>query len=382
MKKICCITTVPPTLVDFVVPTVAQMKNQVDWEFTMVANTDSEFEKMLPEGVRYIPIPMERGISIGGIRAMLRMVKLFQKEKFDLVQYSTPNASLYASLAAWIARVPVRLYCQWGVAYVGFTGIKRKIFKAVEKLVCTLSTWVEPDSFGNLDFSHKEGLYPQEKGSVIWNGSACGVNLQKFDISSKEKWRKAIRTQYGIGENDFVYGFVGRITGDKGINELLAASKEILRENTNTWLMLVGRMDKIETVDQALFDWAQNEPRVIICGYTNVVEQYLSAMDVYVLPSYREGFGSAAVEAEAMGVPVIITDIPGLTEAMRANETGIVVKKADKESLLAAMLQIKQNENMRAEFAKKAYSFATQRFEQTKLTEHILEDRKKLLTKV
>lgn len=379
MKKICCITTVPPTLTDFVVPNVAQMIKNVDWEFTMVANTDPEFAKTLPEGVRYIPIPMQRGISIGGIKAMFRMIKLFRKEKFDLVQYSTPNASLYASLAAWIARVPVRLYCQWGIAYVGFRGIKRKIFKTIEKLVCSLSTWVEPDSFGNLKFSREEGLYPAQKGSVVWNGSASGVRLQKFDISQKEEWRSEIRAQYGIGENDFVYGFVGRITGDKGVNELFAASKKILEENPNSWLLAAGRVDKAETVNQELFTWAQNEPRVIFCGYTNVVEQYLSAMDVYVLPSYREGFGSAAIEAQAMGLPVIVTDIPGLNEAMIPDETGIIVKKADVDSLLSAMLRIKEDAHMRVQFAQSAYKFATERFEQTELAKRILEDRKRLM---
>lgn len=366
----------------FVIPVVSQMKSRTDWEFTMVSNTDPEFEKLLPERVRYIPIPMQRGISIGGIKAMLRMVKVFREEKFDLVQYSTPNASLYASLAAWIARVPVRLYCQWGIAYVGFKGIKRQLFKAVEKLVCALSTWVEPDSFGNLKFSHDEGLYPENKGSVIWNGSASGVNLQKFDISHKEEWRKAIRAQYGIVESDFVYGFIGRITGDKGINELFSASKRILQENANAKLMLVGNMEKADSVDQALFDWAQAEPRVLFCGYTNVVEQYLSAMDVYVLPSYREGFGSAVIEAEAMGVPVIVTDIPGPTDAMLRDETGLVVKKADEQSLYEGMLRIAEDVQMRQRFGENGYRFASEKFEQTQLIEHILEDRKKLLTRV
>lgn len=379
MKKICYVTTVPVTLRSFVIPVIARMRSRVDWDFTVIANGEPDFEKSLPEGVRYIPIPMARGISIGGIRAMLQMVRVFRREKFDLVQYSTPNASLYASLAAWIARVPVRLYCQWGIAYVGFRGIKRRIFKAVEKLVCALSTWVEPDSFGNLRFSHEEGLYPEEKGSVVWNGSASGVDLGKFDISHKEEWRRAIRARYGIGEQDFVYGFIGRITGDKGINELFEAAKRLLTEDPQARLMLVGNMEKAESVDQALFDWARQEPRVLFCGYTNVVEQYLSAMDVYVLPSYREGFGSAVVEAEAMGVSVIVSDIPGPTDAMRRDETGLVVKKADAVSLYEGMRRMRQDKDLRLRLAANACRFATERFEQTKLVEYIVEDRKRLL---
>lgn len=379
MKKICFVTTVSLTIRTFLIPVMHHFQENADWELTVICDDDPHLLEVLPEGVRYIPVPMKRGISIGGIKAMFQMVKVFRRENFDLIQYSTPNASLYASLAAWITRVPVRLYCQWGIAYVGFKGIKRKIFKAIEKLVCTLSTWVEPDSFGNLKFSHDEGLYPNEKGSVIWNGSASGVNFQKFDISHKEEWRKATRAQYGIGENDFVYGFIGRVTGDKGINELFVASKKILRENADAWLMLVGNMEKADSVDQVLFDWAKEEPRVCFCGYTNRVEQFLSAMDVYVLPSYREGFGSAVVEAEAMGVPVIVTDIPGPTDAMIRDETGLVVKKADVDSLYNGMRRMREDEQMRLRFAEKACCFAIERFEQTKLAERILEDRKRLL---
>ena len=379
MKKICFVTTVSLTVRAFVLPVIRYFREHTDWEITVICHEDPQLLELLPEGVRYIPISMERGVNIGGIKAMLKMIKIFRREKFDLVQYSTPNASFYASLAAWITRIPVRLYAQWGIAYVGFTGIKRWIFKTLEKMICKLSTWVEPDSFGNLKFSHEEGLYPEEKGAVIWSGSACGVNLQKFDISHKQEWRQVIRRQYGIGVSDFVYGFIGRITGDKGINELFAAGKRILQEKPDVWLMLVGYLEKPETVDQTLLNWAQNEKRVLFCGYTDVVEQYLSAMDVYVLPSHREGFGSAVVEAEVMGVPVIVTDIPGPTDAMLRNETGIVVQKADVDSLYDGMRKMQEDKDMRLRFAERAHSFGTERFEQNKLAEYILEDRKRLL---
>ncbi len=379
MKKLCFVTTVSATIRAFVLPVICYFKEHTDWEITVICHEDPSLQEQLPDGVRYIPISMERGVNIGGIKAMLKMIKVFRREKFDLVQYSTPNASFYASIAAWFARIPVRLYCQWGMAYVGFTGIKRRFFKTLEKMICRLSTWIEPDSFGNLKFSHEEGLYPEEKGAVIWSGSASGVNLQKFDITHKNAWRNTIRQKYGISENDFVYGFIGRITGDKGINELLAAAQRLLQERKNSWLMLVGDLEKANSVDKGLLNWARNEKRVIFCGYTEVVEQYMSAMDVYVLPSHREGFGSAVVEAEAMGVPVIVTNIPGPTDAMIRNETGIVVEKEDPDSLYEGMRRMQEDETMRLQFAQKAHSFAIEKFEQTKLEEYILEDRKRLM---
>lgn len=379
MKRICYVTTVQGTLRTFVVPVAKCLMEQTDWDITMICDGNEEFAQQLPKGVRYIPIPMKRGISLGGIGAMLKMAKIFRQEKFDLVQYSTPNASLYASVAAKLAGVPVRLYCQWGMAYVGFSGVKRRVFKAIEKAVCRLSTWIEPDSFGNLEFGHREGLYPEKKGSVIWNGSARGVDLQKFDISKKEKWRNEIRTQLGIEQDAFVYGFIGRINGDKGINELFSAYREIQNEYPGAYLLIVGRFEKIDSVDRVLYEWAQQEPHVLFCNYTDVVEQYISAMDVYVLPSYREGFGSAVIEAEAMGVPVIVSDIPGPTDAMVRGQTGLVVKKADPNSLYEGMLQLLKDSDMRERFGKAGHRFAAENFEQSRLVAHILEDRKRLM---
>lgn len=378
--KICFVTTVSITLRAFVLPTLEHLVRNTDWQITVICDDDPTFEAALPQGVRYIPVSMKRGISLGGIGAMLKMWKIFRQEKFDLVQYSTPNASLYASMAAKLAGVPVRLYCQWGIAYVGFHGLKRKIFKAIEKLVCRFSTQIEPDSFGNLRFSREEGLYGEEKSRVVWNGSASGVDLTKFDISQKNAWRQAIRSRYGL-EDAFVYGFVGRITRDKGINELFAAYQKLCAEKENTYLMLVGGKENEQLLDQRLLTWAQEYPRVIFCGQTNEVEKYMSAMDVYILPSYREGFGSAVVEAEAMGVPVIVSDIPGPTDAMVPEQTGLLVKKADVDTLYQAMARICEDRDLCAALGRQAAGFAAERFDQKQLVRYILEDRKALMGK-
>lgn len=377
MKKICFITTIPLTLNTFVLKTIAYLHKNTDWDISVICNYDEEFEKSLPDYIHYIPVSMERGISIAGIKAMLEMKKIFKREKFDLIQYSTPNASLYASMAGKMARVPVRLYCQWGMAFVGFSGFKRKIFQMEEKYVCSLSTHIEPDSNSNLNFAHEIGLYPQDKGSVIWNGSACGVKFDKFDISKKEEYRKAIRDKFNIPKDAFVYGFVGRITRDKGINELLTAFKQM--KNDKAYLLMVGPSEDDGTVDEELYQWSVSNSNIKYAGYTNVVEQYLSAMDCYILPSYREGFGMGVVEAEAMGVPVIVSNIPGPIDAMKENETGLICKKADIDTLRDAMVKLYENQDLAKQLGENGISFARDNFEQTKLFEYILEDRKNLL---
>lgn len=376
LKKICFISTIPITLNAFVLKAAEYIHDNTDWDISFICDYDENFEKILPDYIHYIPVRMERGISIAGIKAMHEMKKTFKREKFDLIQYSTPNASLYASMAGKLAHIPVRLYCQWGLVFVGFQGLKRKIFQMEEKYVCHLSTHIEPDSNSNLRFAHEIGLYPESKGSVIWNGSACGVNLTKFDISNKEEYRKDIREQLDIPEDAFVYGFVGRITRDKGVNELLEAYKKL---NNDSYLIMVGPSEVDETINQELYAWASSNEKIKFTGYTTVVEQYLSAMDCYILPSYREGFGMGVVEAEAMGVPVIVTNIPGPTDAMVDNETGIVIKKADVETLINAMDKMLSDNEFCKMCGTNGIDFAKNNFEQQQLFNCILEDRKNLL---
>lgn len=379
MKKICYVTTISLTLKSFVLQTAEYLKNNGDFEITMICDNDDDFSELLPEGIRYIPVSMKRGISLDGISVIRKLVKIFKEEKFDLVQYSTPNASLYASIAAKIAKVPVRLYCQWGLVYVGFKGLKRKMFKSIEKIVCKNSTEIEPDSFGNLHFAHKEGLYPENKGRVIWNGSASGVDLGKFDISHKIEWKEDIRKKYNIPNDSFVYGFVGRVTGDKGINELLSAFKEVYLNNNNTYLMIVGNAEKTESVDNELYNWAEECPNVIFVGFTNVVEQYLSAMNVYILPSYREGFGSSVVEAEAMGVSVIATDIPGPRDAMSNGKTGLLIPTKSIEPLIKEMIRLYNDDELCKLLGKNGVEYAKSKFNQPELCSYIKKDREQLL---
>ena len=379
MTKICFITTVSLTLDAFVLDLSNYIHSITNWDITFVCNNDEVFAKKLPNYIHYHPIEMKRGISIGGINAIFKMKHFFKEQQFDIIQYSTPNASLYASIAGKSARIPVRLYCQWGMAYVGFSGFKRRVFKIIEKVVCGNSTWIEPDSFSNLRFAHQEGLYPDSIGSVIGKGSACGVNLNKFDISSKQKYKKSIRDKYQIPDNAFVFGFVGRITRDKGINELLFASKLLFDKHPNAWLLIVGHAEKDKNVDNDLYDWAQKNKRIIFTGFTSVVEQYISAMDCFVLPSYREGFGMSVVESEAMGIPVVVTDIPGPIDGMIKDKTGLIVQKKDALSLVRAMEKMLMSPNLCEEFSKNGVRFATENFEQTELFRQIYEDRLRLI---
>lgn len=372
--KICYVTTIPATIQSFILPLAEYLHENTDWDISFICSDDEKFEKSLPEYINFYPVHMERGISVAGVKAMFQIKKILKKEKFDMVQYSTPNASLYTAMATKLAKIPVRLYCQWGIAYVGFNGLKRKIFKIVEKFVCGLSTCVQPDSKSNLNFARSEGLYSEKKSSVIWNGSACGVSLDKFNVKRKNEYRSYIREKYNIGRDTFVYIFIGRVTRDKGINELLSAFKRL---NDDSVLFLLGNNEVDTSVSRELYDWSLENKNIIYTGNVDDVERYLSASDCYVLPSYREGFGMSVIEAEAMGVPVIVTDIPGPVDAVIDNKTGLLVKKADENSLLDAMKKIRKLNYQ--EMGKEGHKFASDNFEQKQLFDKIIESRNELL---
>lgn len=381
MYKICYVTTVSATIRTFILKSAEYLYQTGKFDISFISNPDSAIEAEFPDYFHFYPVKMNRGMGTDALHAIAEMKKIFLREKFDLVQYSTPNASCYASIAAKQANIPVRLYCQWGMVFVGYEGFKRKFFKAIEKIVCRNSTWVEPDSHGNLKFSHEEGLYPETKGSVVWNGSASGVSLDKFDISRKEEFRHIVREKHGIPEDAFVFGYMGRLNGDKGINELFTATRKIVEQNKNVYLMIVGNPKVAGGIDLSLYEWAKSNDQVVFAGYSRNPEQYMGAMDCYVLPSYREGFGMTVIEAETMGTPVIITNIPGPTDGMIKDKTGLVVEKKDAEGLRLAMIEMINSPEKRSEFSKNGREYAVGNFEQNALFGKILEDRIRLLEK-
>lgn len=378
MKKICYCTTIPLTMEAFILKSAAYIHNNTDWDISIICSYDENFAAELPGYIHYYPVNIKRGISFDGLGVIRQMKKIFKRERFDLVQYSTPNASLYASIAAKSAKIPVRLYCQWGMVFAGFSGAKRKVFLREEKFVCDNSTWIEPDSHSNLAFARSLNLYSAKKSSVIWNGSACGIDLNKFDINRKDDYKKEIRSRYGISGDAFVYIFVGRVNRDKGINELLEAYYT-LHKQKKTFLFILGGNEFEAGVNSALYNKSVADESVLYTGKVSDVEKYLAASDCYILPSYREGFGMSVIEAQAMGVPVIVTDIPGPTDGMLDGKTGLVVPKQDASALCGAMEKMYADSEMRLRFGRSGHEFVKNNFAQSRFFEYLLQDRKRLL---
>ena len=197
-KKICFVTTVSATIKAFLLDFAQYLVENCDFDVTFICGRDESMFEFTSEHVHYIPIKMKRGFSTDGFSVVIQLYRIFRKEKFDIVQYSTRNAATYGSIAAKMAGVKCRLYCQWGMMFVAMKGLKRVILKMDEKLICLLSNVIEVESHSMYDDAIRYEIYTPEKASIIWNGSACGVDLDKYLVQNKPLWRKEIREKYGV----------------------------------------------------------------------------------------------------------------------------------------------------------------------------------------
>ena len=375
MIKICFVVTIYITYKSFLKDLVAFLHEQGGYDISLICNEEAGIKESLPDYVHYYPVSMKRGVSLSIFKAMKQIEEIVKKEQFDIVQYSTPNAAFCASIAAKRAKIPVRLYCQWGIRYMGFSGWKRALFKWLEKETCRRSTFIEAESHNIRNFSIDEKLYSQEKSCVIWNGSACGVNLSKFNVEKREQWRKEKRESLGFSETDVVFSFAARLTVDKGVNELLEAFKGLESKYSNVKLLIMGGNDNSGALNQDLMAYANASENILFTGSVGNVEEYYAASDVFVAPSYREGFGLVVIEASAMGLPAIVSNVPGQVDAIEIGKTGLLCEVKSSESLQAEMEKMLTESDMRKKMGEYAVWYVRENYEQRSLFEKISEHR-------
>lgn len=377
LKKICIITTIDGTIESFVIP-AARFMQQNDWDVTLACNMSEKFLAKYNKEFTCINVPMSRGSSFKDLLTMPFYFKnLFEKEHFDIVQYATPNAALYASLGAKWAGVKKRLYCQWGIRYVGFSGLQRLLFKSLEKVTCKNSTHIRPASWKNLDFAVKEGLYKREKAAAIGDGGTVGVDLSCYDLLKKPSYCEEIRSTYPSLKDKFVYCFVGRFSVDKGCEELLDSFKQLLTQTKDVALLLVGEFE-MELPDK--YKWIYSCANVAMTGHgVPDVYRYMAAADVLVHPSYREGFSMVIQEAMAMALPVITTDIPGPSEVIEKDVTGILAQARNVETLYECMKWMYEHQEKGREMGKSGRKRCEERFNRERMLRLTLEDRENIL---
>lgn len=357
-----------------------QALNKAGIETTVVCAEDSKLKELLPMETRYHPVSFSRVISpLQDLKTIYKLYKLFKKEKFDIVQYSTPKAALLSSVAAFIAGIKIRIYILWGLYYTGQKGLKHFVFKLFEKIICKLSNKIIPISHEMIDFALNEGLGKRSKYEVMLNGSACGVDLERFASEKRESSRNKIRSEINIPESAVVVGTVARLTGDKGINELVEAFDAISNEIPSLYLLLVGDQEEKDRLLPSTEQVISNNPRIKVVGWQANPLPYYAAMDIFCLPTYREGFGEVNLEAQAMGLPVVSTNVIGPRESIENNETGFLVAPKSCQALIMPLKKLVKDAELRENMGQKGKKRVEQMFDRKDMIKAVVEHRLNLL---
>lgn len=343
-KKIIRMTTVPVSMHKLLQGQLKYM-SQNGYEVVALSSDDETFETMLHEqgDIRGIRVNMERHTSpIKDLKALWKIIKIFRKEKPFIVHTHTPKAGLLGMVAAKISRIPHRLHTTAGLPLLVYTGLYRKVLNAMERLTNACATQVFPNSFNMMKTMDELHLCNHKKMMVIGNGSSNGIDTEYFSvektIKDTGKDRISWRQELGLSNEDFAFIFVGRIVKDKGINELVYSLRRIVPHHLNCKLIMVGsyesHLDPIAPENVAFF---KNDKSVIFMGWQNDVRPFMMAADALVFPSYREGFPNVVMQAGAMGLASIVTNINGCNEIIEEGKNGRLIPPKNEDALYNMM---------------------------------------------
>ena len=343
------------------------------------------------EGVEVYEVAMSRKITpFKDLVALYKLISLFRKEKPTLVHTHTPKAGILGMLAAKITNVPIRLHTVAGMPLMEAKGIKRKFLEAVEKTTYVCATKVYPNSKGLEKFILENIYVKKEKVKVIANGISNGIYTSHFNPDKyTQKQNQALREQLGIQEQDFVFIFVGRLVGDKGINELVRAFTAINEQSlvtsyslpvTNSKLLLVGPFEnELDPLHKETLVTIDQNPNIIAVGFQEDVRPYYAISNALAFPSYREGFPNVVMQAGAMGLPSIVSDINGCNEIIEEGINGLFIPPKDSMALQNAMISLLEDKNVYKNLKNNARQMITSRYEQKLVWEALLSEYQDLL---
>jgi glycosyltransferase involved in cell wall biosynthesis len=380
------ITTVPISL-KFLLKGQLLFMQQNGFEVLAVSADGKERNEVMQyEKVNHVVVPMTRIISpVQDLVSLIKLIGVIRKFKPSIVHTHTPKAGLLGMMAAFICRVPLRLHTVAGLPLMESKGLKRKLLLFTEWLTYFCAHRVYPNSFGLYDFIMKEFGFsskfkvqssmfkvsgsrfgvPGSRFKVVGRGSSNGIDTKYFSRTADVEARaKKIRDENNIDDSTVTFSFVGRVVNDKGIEELLMAFDR-LSKIKKVKLILVGpfeeALDPITEKSKAIL---KSNSNIIAAGFQNDVRPYIAASDIFVFPSYREGFPNVVMQACCLDVPCIVSDINGCNEIIAHHETGLIIKPKDVEGLYDAMLLLTENDSLRKEFGEKSRRFVVENFDQ------------------
>ena len=283
----------------------------------------------------YREIPILRSINpIQDFKSIRQICRYIKDRQVGIVVGHTPKGGLLSMVAAWLMRVPKRVYFRHGLVYQTSSGLKRFILMSVDRLASLLATKIVCVSPSVLEQSIKDKLSPAHKQIVLGKGTCSGVDTQgKFNPQNINPEKMSLLTQkWGIEDSDWVVGYTGRLVRDKGIMELVDAFDLVKANNPRLKLLLVGMFEERDALPQEVQNRIKNDPQIVWTDFQNEdIEYFYAMMNVYVLMSYREGFPTGTLEAQSMGVPVITTRVTGCCDSIVEGETGAFVSREPEE---------------------------------------------------
>lgn len=345
------------------------------YEMVAVTSPGPELDKLRDEGFHCIEVPMERHISLlKDMKSLWNMIKVFRKEKPYMVHSMTPKAGLVCMIAGWLTGVPVRVHMFTGLVWPTSTGMKRKILMTTDKILCACATHIIPEGKGVMDDLINGGI-TKKPMKVLGYGNVMGVDMKRFNAT---RFADIEKPNDGL----FRFVFVGRIVGDKGINELVEAFTQLHEKYEKTRLTLVGRYETdLDPVSELTRHRIEANPAIDACGpkYGDDLLKELVISDCHVMPSYREGFPNTPMEAGALGLPNIVTDINGSREIVVDGENGLVVPPHTVQPLYDAMERMITDNALREKMQKNARPMIESRFERKFVQDCLIEYYKEIL---
>jgi glycosyltransferase involved in cell wall biosynthesis len=362
--KICIIVTVDISL-DKLFPGFYPLLLAKGYEVVGICADGPFTDDVCRQGVRVINIPMTRGFTpLKDLKCLWQLYAIFRQEHFDIIHYSTPKAALLSAIAGRLARCPILIYTLRGLGYNAFSGLKKLVGKFCEKIACHCAHYVIVISNSLREEVIREKLLPANRAHVLGAGSSKGVNINEFQLNVKTLFEaQKIRLRLGIDANDIVVGYAGRMTLEKGISELIEAFRSIRQNNCRVHLLLVGDQDQRNPLPHNIVALINSEKGVQTAPFSENVASYIAAMDILVLPSYREGFGNILIEASALDRPVIATDIPGCRDAVIDGTTGLLIAPHDAKSLEKALLELIASASKRKEMGRNGRAWVEKNFD-------------------
>ncbi|RHK13858.1 glycosyltransferase family 1 protein [Bacteroides caccae] len=348
--------------VEFYTPIVKNLQEK-GYEVVSVSSSGPELDLLRKDGIKVIEVPMERHISlIKDLLSFKNLVFIFRKEKPRMVHSMTPKAGLLCMIASYITHVPIRVHTFTGLVWPTAKGLTRRILMFTDWLTCACATHIIPEGDGVLNDLHKH--ITKKPMKVLGYGNVRGVDMTRFS-----KRDEVLNLSESLIKNTvFTFIFVGRIVGDKGINELIEAFLELLKVHNNIRLFLVGNYEQdLDPILKLTKDRIDSTPEIKSVGpkFGDELLAYYASSDCFVFPSYREGFPNTVMEAGAMDLPSIVTDTNGSREIIENGKNGVIIPSKDVDSLYKAMRQMIEDKDAYNTMVANARPMIESRFEQS-----------------